>query len=671
MTTSPSTQAPALVLVHCTGMSDSALEHRLTQVVATLPDDVEVVATIHRPHRRTHSRAGRVRLQLVTDGGHGIVDRAVSAGRFVVTVPAGLAVRSGWFEAARLRSEGTTDIGVVVLDGQGLFVFPAGVGTVAAERVEWPSLPGVGPLLSSTGRARLGAVLIVKDEQEALPGCLAALHGVVDEVVVYDTGSSDRTVEIARASGAVVIRGYWDDDFGAARNRALACATTEWVLSVDADEVVECVAADLRDWLDASVATAAMVPQVSTSWAGAQSGFEIRVTRLFRRRLARWEGSLHEAVIPIDEQEWVLSPAPAPLRLMHSGFREALAAERSKGHRNTSIARAALDRAEPGSADWMTAVAHHGRSLAMDERYDEALEQLSVLLGHDVPPVVLIPAARVVAQLLTSDANRAQEALPWLDRLTAAGEAPGQLALWRSRVALCDGDWWEAADLLVGFDTLDANGGVDLWGRPFDITLTTTAMAEIDILLGMPQEALRRMKAVLHAAPDRVKIDVLVKATLAAGFTLHDLAREAPRAFHDRSLRDVLTQTPDIALPWFDALSVELPGDHRPIVAASVAAARTGITEALEWSVRAREAGCSDVCALRMLAEDEALPAEARLLAWAVLLHGFKEVDAIDGVMATVELVDGPGRCAALKSLQFVVPGTLDLTAVDQHASHA
>ncbi len=83
---------------------------------------------------------------------------------------------------------------------------------------------------------RIAAALIVKDEQANLPGCLESLQGLVDEVVVYDTGSSDDTVEIALRAGARVERGHWDGDFARARNAALAMTSAAWVLSIDADE---------------------------------------------------------------------------------------------------------------------------------------------------------------------------------------------------------------------------------------------------------------------------------------------------------------------------------------------------------------------------------------------------------------------------------------------------
>jgi tetratricopeptide (TPR) repeat protein len=78
--------------------------------------------------------------------------------------------------------------------------------------------------------------MIVCNEQEMLPDCLASVRAVVDEIVVVDTGSSDRSKEIARSAGAVVVDFVWNDDFAAARNASLAHATGDWILVLDADE---------------------------------------------------------------------------------------------------------------------------------------------------------------------------------------------------------------------------------------------------------------------------------------------------------------------------------------------------------------------------------------------------------------------------------------------------
>ena len=88
-------------------------------------------------------------------------------------------------------------------------------------------------------RARVSLTMIVRDEERNLPHCLESVRGVFDEIVVLDTGSKDRTVEIARSFGARVFDFVWVDDFAAARNAALARATGDYAFWLDADDLIE------------------------------------------------------------------------------------------------------------------------------------------------------------------------------------------------------------------------------------------------------------------------------------------------------------------------------------------------------------------------------------------------------------------------------------------------
>jgi tetratricopeptide (TPR) repeat protein len=84
----------------------------------------------------------------------------------------------------------------------------------------------------------VSAALIVRDEERFLGACLESLAGLADEVVVVDTGSADRSRDIAVYAGARVYDLPWTGDFSAARNHALDLARGEWILYIDADERV-------------------------------------------------------------------------------------------------------------------------------------------------------------------------------------------------------------------------------------------------------------------------------------------------------------------------------------------------------------------------------------------------------------------------------------------------
>ena len=95
-----------------------------------------------------------------------------------------------------------------------------------------------GGLQPPSGRSRkLSAVIIAKNEADRIEPCLRSLAGWADEIVVVDSGSEDRTVEIARRYTPRVIETHWRG-YGKQKQFAVDAASGEWVLSVDADEVV-------------------------------------------------------------------------------------------------------------------------------------------------------------------------------------------------------------------------------------------------------------------------------------------------------------------------------------------------------------------------------------------------------------------------------------------------
>lgn len=96
----------------------------------------------------------------------------------------------------------------------------------------------LGPAAPPQETALMSLCMIVKDEQACLAGCLVSAAPVVDEMIVVDTGSTDRTRDVARVFGARVIDVPWADDFSRARNTGLEMATGRWILVLDADEII-------------------------------------------------------------------------------------------------------------------------------------------------------------------------------------------------------------------------------------------------------------------------------------------------------------------------------------------------------------------------------------------------------------------------------------------------
>ena len=97
---------------------------------------------------------------------------------------------------------------------------------------------GIYDRLAEAGTRSISLCMIVKNEERNLPACLASLKPVVDEMIVVDTGSTDRTADIATEFGAQVLNFSWNGNFSDARNFSLAAARGAWILVMDADEVL-------------------------------------------------------------------------------------------------------------------------------------------------------------------------------------------------------------------------------------------------------------------------------------------------------------------------------------------------------------------------------------------------------------------------------------------------
>lgn len=148
---------------------------------------------------------------------------------------------------------------------------------------------------------RLSAIIITRNEASNMGDCLKSL-AFVDEVIVLDHESSDDTVQIARAAGAIVhVVGDWPG-FGPQKNRALALATSDWILSIDADErVTDLLAAEIQNKLALGQQEAfemSRLTQFCGQWIHHCGWTPDRVTRLFKRGTARFSDDLvHERVL--------------------------------------------------------------------------------------------------------------------------------------------------------------------------------------------------------------------------------------------------------------------------------------------------------------------------------------------------------------------------------------
>ena len=167
--------------------------------------------------------------------------------------------------------------------------------------------------------ATLSVCLIMKDEADVCARVLRSAQPFADELIVVDTGSSDATVEIARSCGAKVSVFEWNDNFSAARNDAFSKAGCDYLMWLDADDVVpESSAQQIRsakasDFYGADVL---MMPYHLAFHEDGSPSFSIQRERILRRcPLAEWQGAVHEVIRPFGQIKTL--DAPIEHRKLH------------------------------------------------------------------------------------------------------------------------------------------------------------------------------------------------------------------------------------------------------------------------------------------------------------------------------------------------------------------
>ncbi|MDR3097279.1 MAG: glycosyltransferase family 2 protein [Paraburkholderia sp.] len=147
----------------------------------------------------------------------------------------------------------------------------------------------------------LGVAIITKNAATRLAQCLSALS-FANDIVVIDGGSTDGTTEIARAHGARIIEETTWPGFGPQKNRAIDALATDWILSIDADEIVSPELADsIRAAITSPLSDVYAVDRLSSfcgSWIHHSGWYPDWIPRLFRRGAARFSDDLvHERLV--------------------------------------------------------------------------------------------------------------------------------------------------------------------------------------------------------------------------------------------------------------------------------------------------------------------------------------------------------------------------------------
>ncbi len=166
--------------------------------------------------------------------------------------------------------------------------------------------------------ATVSACMIVKNEEELLPGCLDSIRDWVDEIIIVDTGSTDKTVEIAKSYGAKIFHQPWEGNFSKHRNYSIEQATGEWIFIIDADERIYPEDVGLiKKVLNQNEYNIISINVFNVTGKDEEHVTFLPSIRFFRRRLnLRYTGIVHNLLIPPDNEPIMR----AGIRLKHYGY---------------------------------------------------------------------------------------------------------------------------------------------------------------------------------------------------------------------------------------------------------------------------------------------------------------------------------------------------------------
>jgi tetratricopeptide (TPR) repeat protein len=443
------------------------------------------------------------------------------------------------------------------------------------------------------GRARpvkkltLSLCMIVKDEEEMLPGCLEPLRGVVDEMIVVDTGSTDRTVEIAESYGATVVHFPWNGSFADARNASIEAASGDWLIYLDADEHMEADdARHLRALLGRTWREGFYLVETNyTGGSDAGSAVTHMALRVWRNRPQyRFAGRIHE-------QKTHTMPTYLPerfettrIRVRHYGYLNQRIAAKDKSRRNIQLLEQEAQESRTPFTDYnlgseyIVLGDHAAARLHLDRSWAALREQGLESVGY--------------APLLVSRAARARREVGDFDAAVAAVEEGlarfpdhTDLVLEAALTARSRGDLRQAAEL--------AERCLEMGDAPAEYASTTgagtflalTLLAEVHAAQGDRAGQERILRRCLTEHPDYIApVLPLVELLIARGVDPAEIDALVPGKVPARLLAGsayIEGNRPADAERWFRGALEAQPSNS---------AARMGLSESLLAQRRFAEA---------------------------------------------------------------------------------
>ena len=254
----------------------------------------------------------------------------------------------------------------------------------------------------------ISVCIIAKNEENRIEKCLSSIKPYGFEIVVVDTGSTDKTKEIAAKYADKVLDFIWCDDFSAARNYSLQAASNNWIFMLDCDEWIKTIDVEelnyFRKNLSDSVGAISRENLVTVDGRLTLNNTD-HTERFFNRKLYHYTGIIHEQLTPIHGDEFPCLLLHTTIK--HTGYDMTPEEQVAKGKRNLSLLQKQLS--EEGENPYI--YYQLGKACEILNDHEGACEYYGKGLSFDLDPELAYVQAMVIsygnALLLTGQAETA------------------------------------------------------------------------------------------------------------------------------------------------------------------------------------------------------------------------------------------------------------------------